>query len=374
MSDFPDMCKSQSPSRLRFLSAATLALSVAIVPLQAETSKKKSKASPTPAATPAASAAPDKIQLKDPVAVVNGEKISKAELEEAFNQAVLAAGAKAGDLTDAQKLGGYRQILDEMVIDKLITKASSGVEVSQADIDAEIKKIKGQFPSEEAFNEQLRQSGQTPEKFNESLKRVIQQRKWIESQVAGKDTVDEADAKKFYDSNTKEFENPEMVKASHILIRVDQDAPEATVKEKQAIAQKAADRAAKGEDFTALAKQLSEEPGAAEKGGDLGFFPKDRMVKEFADAAFAQQVGTTSQPVRTQFGWHVIKVTDKKPAGTMTFEEVKPQLIAYLKSSKQREAVNKVINGLHDTAKIEINLPAPPAQPQAAPETGAPAN
>ena len=89
------------------------------------------------------------------------------------------------------------------------------------------------------------------------------------------------------------------------------------VNQKLKAAQGAEARAKKGEDFTALAKELSEEPGAKESGGDLGFFPKDRMVPEFAEVAFSEKVGEISDPVRTQFGWHVIKVTEKKPAGTL---------------------------------------------------------
>ena len=105
------------------------------------------------------------------------------------------------------------------------------------------------------------------------------------------------------------------------------------------------------------AKELSEEPGAKESAGDLGFFTKDRMVPEFANAAFSQKVGDISQPVRTQFGWHVIKVTETKPAGTVPFPEVKDQITGYLKSTSQREAVQEVLKKLKESAKIETFLP-----------------
>ena len=124
-------------------------------------------------------------------------------------------------------------------------------------------------------------------------------------------------------------------------------------KEKEAAA-----RAKGGEDFTTLAKELSEEPGAKESGGDLGFFPKDRMVPEFANAAFAANLNDISEPVKTQFGWHVIKVTDKKAAGTVPFDEVNNQITSYLKSTRQREAVQKVMKDLKDSAKIQTFLPA----------------
>lgn len=322
---------------------------------------------PAPAATPAAAtnAAPGAsplegtstgLELKDPVARVAGVDITKAQLEEAFNAAVQASGAKADDLTPEQKLGGYRQILDELILDKLVAKAAEGEVVSDEDVDAEIAKLKKQFPTEEAFNEQLAQAGQSPEKLTGAMRTMLQQQRWMQSQIKDADKVEDADVKAFYDANTAEFETPETVKASHILFMVKKDDAEDVVKKQEKAAEKAAARAKK-EDFTKLAKELSEEPGAKETGGDLGFFSKDRMVPEFAEVAFTQEPGDVSKPVRTQFGWHVIKVSEKKPAGTTPFEEVKDQVAAYLKSTKQREAVQGVLKGLKDSAQIETTLP-----------------
>lgn len=307
------------------------------------------------------------IELKDPVATVNGEKISKAELEKAFAEAVSAAGIEPGMLSADQRLAGYRQILDDMVTDKLVSAKSGSIEVSDAEVQAEIEKIKTQFPSPEVFEEQLKQSGQSADQLTEMVKTGMKQRKWIESQIQGKDVVAEADAKKFYDENTGEFAQPEQVKASHILFLVPEDATPEVVKEKEEAAKKALERANKGEDFTALAKELSEEPGADQSGGDLGFFTKDRMVPEFADAAFSQEKDAIGGPVKTNFGYHIIKVTDKKPAGTMSFDEVKDQLVAFLQDGKRREAVREVVDGLRSDSKIEITLPEP------SPEASAPA-
>lgn len=236
--------------------------------------------------------------------------------------------------------------------------------MSDDEVNAEIAKIKKQFPDEQAFAAQLKEAGQTPEKLTTSLRSMLQQQRWMKSQIK-EVTITDADAKKFYDENQTEFQNPDSVKASHILFLVNKDDSEDVVKQKQAAAQKAADRAKKGEDFTKLAKELSEEPGAKESGGDLGFFSKDRMVPEFAEVAFKQTPGEISAPVRTQFGWHVIKVTDKKPAGTLPFDQVKEQINSYLKGTKQREAVQGVLKGLKESATIENTLPAP--VPAAAP-------
>jgi peptidyl-prolyl cis-trans isomerase C len=334
------------------------------------TAPSSTSAGAAPTATPSGAAAKPSedggsgdFNLKDPVATVNGDKISKAQLDEAFDKAVEMTGVKASDLTPEQKLEGYRQILDELITEKLVNKAAAGITVPQADVDAQIAKIKAQFPSDEAFSKQLSQVGQTPEQLSETIRKMLQQQRWLEDQLAGKTDISDEEAKKFYDENKKEFEQPETVKASHILFRVNKDDSEDVVNQKLKAAQTAETRAKKGEDFTALAKELSEEPGAKESGGDLGFFAKDRMVPEFAEVAFSEKVGDVSDPVRTQFGWHVIKVTDKKPAGTLPYDEVKAQLITYLKSKKQEEAAQELLKSLRDSAKIENTLPPPAVAP-----------
>lgn len=297
------------------------------------------------------------------MATVDGEPITKAQLDEAFNEAVKAANVPVNELTPDQKMMGYRQLLDRMILEKLITKAAAGVVVPQEEIDKQIAKIKSQFPDEEAFSKKLTEMGQTPEKFTENLTKAMQQEKWMLSQVEDKTKVSDDDAKKFYDQNKAEFEHGETVQASHILFMVKPDAS-AEENKKQLEAAKKAIARAKKEDFTKLAKELSEEPGAAESGGDLGSFEKDRMVPEFADAAFKQKVGTVStEPVKTQFGYHVIKVTDKKPASTDSFDSVKDKILAYLKGTKEEEEVNKLIDSLKSSAKIENTLPAPPPAP-----------
>jgi peptidyl-prolyl cis-trans isomerase C len=291
------------------------------------------------------------------VATVNGTDISRAQLQDIFNAAVQSSGMKVADLSTAQQLGGYNQLLNDLIDRQLLLGAASKEEISNEDVEAEIKKFKSQFPDEAIFEAQMKQAGMTTEKLQNDVREELKIRRWMESQIKAPEITD-ADAKSFYESNIKEFEQPETVKASHILFMVDADAPADVVKQKEEAAKKAAARAKNGEDFATLAKELSEEPGASESGGDLGFFPKDRMVPEFATAAFAQNLNDIGEPVKTQFGWHVIKVTDKKAAGTVPFDEVDDQITAYLKTTRQREAVQKVMKDLKDSAKIQTFLPA----------------
>jgi len=155
---------------------------------------------------------------------------------------------------------------------------------------------------------------------------------------------------KVYDEAVKQMTPEEEVHARHILVPTEDEAKaiEAELK--------------KGADFAALAKEKSKDPSGASNGGDLGWFTKDQMVPEFADAAFKLDKGQISDPVHTKFGWHVIQVEDKRTKPTPTFDEVKPQLENYVAHRAQAE----LIDNLRKTAKIErLDKPVEPAAPAA---------
>lgn len=347
----------------RFLTLLSVALSAGVIHAQSTAAPSLSKVSQAAASSKGASSS-SMVALKDPVAVVNGEPIRKADLEKNFHDALAASGGNEATLTSDQKMQGYSQILDGMIMEKLVDKQAAAIQVDKAEVDAQLAKIKSQFPSEDVFLGEMKKAGLTLDQFTANLTRSIRQSKWMQAQVQGKDTVTEADAKTFYDANTKEFTHPDLVRASHILFRTAENATADQVKAAEAKAKAAIIRANKGEDFGKLAA-ISEEPGAAQRGGDLGYFPKDKMVPEFANAAFAQKVGTVSAtPVKTKFGFHVIKVTEHKPAGTQSFEEVKAQILQFLQAQKRRQIFQGVMQDLRQGAKIESTLPAPaPAAP-----------
>jgi len=168
----------------------------------------------------------------------------------------------------------------------------------------------------------------------------------------------------------------EEVHARHILFRAAPDDKEASAAAEKK-AQDVEARLKKGEDFATLAKQLTEDPSGKEDGGDLGFFTKQQMVPEFADVAFAMKPGEVSKPIKTQFGWHVIKVEEKRQKPVPTFAEVKPQIEQFLAQKAQAETVQKT----REAAKVEKTAAAPspadlttkPAAPAAPAEAPKPA-
>ncbi len=326
----------------------------------ADAAKKAAPTSSAPAEAPAPFAKPED-GLPGVVAVVEGVEISKLELERALG-AVLAQRQRTGqgqDIPAEQKPRVYRMVLDDMVNDRLIAKRSAEVKVGDADVDKEIEKIKKNFPSEEDFNTQLGKSGQTLDRLRESIRTNLRQRQWMTEQLKGKDEVTDADAADFYAKNTKQFEAPEKVRASHILVAVPLEATPEVVAEKEKVAKSLLERVKKGDDFAKLAQEKSEDPSAKQNGGDLDFFSHDQMVAEFADAAFKMKKDELSaEPVRSEFGYHIIKVTDRKAPETVPLETAKPQLMAYLKNQKMQTEMEKIVKAMREKADVKINLPA----------------
>jgi peptidyl-prolyl cis-trans isomerase C len=162
-----------------------------------------------------------------------------------------------------------------------------------------------------------------------------------------KAAVTDAAMQKVYDDATKQMTGEQEVRARHILVETEDEAKAVAAELK------------KGMDFAELAKQKSKDPGAAAEGGDLGYFTKDQMVPEFADTAFKLDKGQLSDPVKSQFGWHVIKVEDKRERPVPPFEQVKDQIQTFV----MRRAQSEVISKLREGAKIE-RLDAKPSPPQ----------
>ena len=336
--------------------------------LAADAPKKPAVPAPKAPAekAPAAPAAPKAIVLTDPVAVVEGMEIKKAELEQAFARMLGAQGIPADQLPDEQRIQGYHMILDDMIIEKLVTKRSAEVKVTDEEVAAKMEGFKTKFGSEAALKEQIEKSGLTLDKVKENVRDGLRQEHWIDSQIKGKDEVADADAEDFYKKNPEQFKQPEQVRASHILIAVEKDAKPEVVAEKEKAAKAIAARVKKGEAFDKLAKELSEDPSAKENSGDLNYFGREQMVPEFSEAAFKMKKDEISEPVRSQFGFHVIKVTDHKDGETVTLEKAKPKLLAYLKQQKRQGEIEKVVKAIREKADVKVNLPDAP-KPSAAP-------
>jgi len=178
---------------------------------------------------------------------------------------------------------------------------------------------------------------------------------YLKKEVTNKVGVSEEDIKAYYESHKDEFKTPEMVRSRHILIKTDPSASDNDKKKARGKAEEILKKIKAGEDFAKLASDVSDDTGSKPKGGELGFFPKGRMVKSFEDAAFSLKPGEVSGIVETQFGYHIIKVEEKKEPGMEPFDTAKEKIKQKLLQERTKTKVTEFIEKAMKEANIEVH-------------------
>lgn len=251
-----------------------------------------------------------------------------------------------------------QNLLDSIIVLKLIQKygKNNGFVITDKDIDDELAKLKSNYKSEDEFIKELKTNKITINFLESQIKNQLLRDK-IFAKVTKNINVSDEEVKKYYDDNKETlFTVPEQIKVSHILIKF-------TVPEGQQLTDEIKNQAkAKIEDiqnqlkngarFEELAKKYSEDTVSGPQGGDIGFISKGQTIAEFENVAFALQVGQVSDIVQTSYGFHLIKVTDKKESYIKSFEEVKETIKSYLINTKQMKAWEDFVYNLIKQAKI----------------------
>ncbi len=319
------------------------------------------------------------------IVTVNGEAITRAQYNEVMDLIKKGPQFKAASKEQQQENSPMMLMAKDRIVQDLITKTlleqefdKRKIEASDAEIEAKKEELIKQIGSKEKYQEALKQNGVSESKVEEDLANVIKVDK-LASAISDT-SVSDKEVKDFYNENKAQFNFPERVRASHILIEAnpelikksiidaDKDGKlsaadiDKKVKEeldkKMALARDVRAQVLKNpKEFAALAKKYSNDTGSAQKGGDLGYFPREAMVKEFSDVAFAIKSDTVSEIVVTRYGNHIIMVTDHAAAGLAPFEQVKGEIKAMLEQNKKLGAMQNLFNGLKSNAKIEYNDP-----------------
>lgn len=254
------------------------------------------------------------------VAKVNGDVITKDEFfQEMYNS-------------------GGKQLLDRMIDQKLIQQAAKekGVTVSDGQVQEKLDEMKEQFGGEASFQMYMAQFGIT----EDVLKQDIRNQLLVEGILGPEIEISEEEMKTFFEENKDYLDEPEQVRARHILVETEEEAKEVLAKLEQ------------GESFEELARQYSNDEGTKANGGDLGYFGRGVMVTEFEEVAFSLKPGDTSQPVKTQYGYHIIKVEDRKQAKPAVFEEKKDEIEAALRQEKVADQMQVWLNELREKADL----------------------
>jgi len=260
--------------------------------------------------------------LQGAAAKVNGETVTKAELYDAM---LAQSGAAA---------------LDSLVMEKLIVQEAGkkNIKATDQDIDAELAEIKKNFPEEAQFQAALEQNNLTLDKLKNQIRTNVLMTKIFEGQM----DLSEAKQKEFFDKNKARYGTPEEIDVSHILV------------EKKEVADKLLADLKAGADFAAKAKELSTDPGSKDNGGVLGPYSRGGGFDEtFENAAFKLEKGAMSEVVQTQFGFHIIKVTDKKAAVVASYDEKKDQVRKDMVNDEMGAKAEEWLQKLKTDAKIE---------------------
>jgi peptidyl-prolyl cis-trans isomerase C len=287
------------------------------------------------------------------VARVNGQDVTKEDFEKMIRMAEANAGMT---IPPERRDGILRQLLDELVVHTLLEQEAShrALAATDADVDTRLRDLRQRFPTQAEFDDALKERGLTLDALRHDVRRDIAAEKLMSAELAAVPAPSDDEAKDYYAKNPDKFKEEESIRASHILIRMAPDADAATKAKAKAAIDQALQRAKGGEDFAKLAQEFSQDPGSAVKGGDLNYFKRGMMVPEFNDAAFALQPGQLSDVVTTQYGYHIIKVTDRKPGRMMPFEEAAPRIKQFLEQQKKQDRRKAVIEELKTKAKIEV--------------------
>jgi len=289
------------------------------------------------------------------VAKVNGAPITARELERAKK---LMLSAQPGiNVPPERKQEFEKYLLNQLISAELLYQGGSKLELKDIDsqVEQKIAQTQKRFKSQQEFEKAIQNMDLNMAEMRDYTRRDLIIANFIQSKLTAKISVSEDESKKFYDQNVDKFKRAESVRASHILIGIDSKASAEEKKKAREKAEQLRKQIADGAEFAAVAKANSTCP-SSKMGGDLGYFGKGQMVKPFEDAAFGMQVGEVSSVVETQFGYHIIKLLEKKNAETIPYAEVKSWIEKHIKDLKINGAVNAYLNNAKKEAKIEMMI------------------
>lgn len=299
----------------------------------------------------------DPSKLPEIVARVDGADVTRREL---ITQGDLTR-AQIGDLagkTAPELAAFYRHVLEGLIGEMLIFEESRrlGKAASDAQVEEAVGKLRARFPDQESFEKGLAAQGVTLDQVRGQIRRALSIERYVFEVIGGGVTVGDPAKRAFYDKNRGELRLPEQRRVRHILLRVKEDANAA---EREAVKSRLLGlkkRIEGGEDFAALARTNSEDPGSRDQGGELSWVQQTGQRPKFETAVFALQMGRLSEPIETGAGYHLVELLEVQPSRERPFEEVERQIEQYLKNAEIQKRLQAKVEELRKTAKVEILL------------------
>ena len=290
-----------------------------------------------------------------------GFEVNSKQLDEAFlNFRTAAASRGQSPPPDEKRLELEKKLLDRLIVVEVLKRKA--IEADKAKGKAASDKLLGDFLKQagsiEGFRRQVQAMGMTPEAFTEQFTDRAIVEEVVNREVRATIPITPEQVQKFYDENPKRFEQPETVRAAHILLTTVELASKQELapdkqKAQRALIEALLKRVRAGEDFGKLAKEFSQDPGSKERGGEY-VFPRGQMAVEFETAAFSMSVGQISDVVTTKFGYHIIKVLERKAAGKIEFAKVKERVRENLQQEEADKRLPAYLEAVKKEAGVEI--------------------
>jgi parvulin-like peptidyl-prolyl isomerase len=299
----------------------------------------------------------DTSKAADTAALVNGTPISKRELDGEILKLQKTYLGLGKPLTCKQVTSFQSEVLDSFIQRELLYQEGkkSGIEADQAVVSKELESLRKQFFSDTDYKNELTRRGLTEEALRARIEDNLIIQQLVDRRFASKITIADNDMVAFYESRVELFKQPLQVAVGHILIQID---PKWDASRKQA-AKKKADQILqdlkKGGDFRSLAREHSDGPTRT-SGGDLGYIKKGQLDKQLEDVVFSMKTGELSELVETGYGYHIFKVTDRKPETVLPYDSVKAQIRQQLIQEKEKQEAEQYAKSLREKASVEILL------------------
>ena len=228
------------------------------------------------------------------------------------------------------------------VIAQNLRARSAGEEIPEEQIERELNLLRFQFGDEAVFATARENAGLSADELREQVTEHLRARQWIEKQIASELRVTDEDVQQFYAANRAEFQQPPRFRASHVLLAAHEQTPPEQVEGKRKAIEALSRRLAKEKNLAQLATEMSEDEATKPRGGDLGFFAETRMLPEFFEEVTKLRVGEISAPFQTPLGFHIVQVTETKPARQLTLEELRPEIGRMLANENRVAAVENL--------------------------------
>jgi peptidyl-prolyl cis-trans isomerase C len=295
---------------------------------------------------------------KGVVAVVNGEKIMETDLLNNIEQYQQGMQQFIKQDVPADKMADLKQsILDQMINARLVLQAAlaKGIAVPDSEVNAYLAQMK-QHPD---FEKTLATMKLNETELKDRVRKEMTVYKFMETQVQRGVDVTDQEIEEFYQAHQDRLKMPSKIRAQHIFVKLDPQAPAADRTAARKKIEAAAEKVRNGDDFGIVALKYSEDPNTAKKGGDLGYFGKGDLLPEFDQAAFTLEPGQVSPAVQSRVGLHLIKITEKKDPVVPPLADIRPQVAQLVQMEKGNREMEKIVAELKQKAKIKVYLAAP---------------